>query len=213
MPWQRGRQDHLGRLAGAGAQTTGAYSSVADEHGVESELHLESYTTFASVDLLADHMVASVLVGLSGTSQSSVSRRCVTATAERLTEFRSRPLGDRRWLIVFVDGFDFAGHALVGALGVTADGTKVPRGVIEGSTQKAMVVRGPITNSRDRGLDATDGISFVLDGPRCWPKRYDPSGGRHEFHGERAILRRTTTRRSRRTGTDQPVSSPRRHRH
>jgi len=119
--------------------------SVADEDGAEHEVRLESYDTFASVDLLADHMVASMLAGLSGrryqralepvgetvvasssgTSQSAVSRRFITATAERLAEFRSRPLDDRRWLIVFVDGFDFAGHMMVGALGVTGDGTKV----------------------------------------------------------------------------------------
>jgi hypothetical protein len=120
--------------------------TVADEAGVEREVRLESYDTFASVDLLADHMVASMLAGLSGrryesalepvgetveavasgTSQSSVSRRFITATAERLAEFRSRPLDDRRWLIVFIDRFDFAGHTMIGALGVTADGTKVP---------------------------------------------------------------------------------------
>jgi hypothetical protein len=40
--------------------------TVADENGVEREVHLESYDTFASVDLLADHMVASMLAGLSG---------------------------------------------------------------------------------------------------------------------------------------------------
>jgi hypothetical protein len=36
---------------------------------------------------------------------------------------------------VFIDGFDFAGHTMIGALGVTADGTKVPLGVVEGSTE------------------------------------------------------------------------------
>jgi transposase-like protein len=161
--------------------------TVADDNGVEQEVHLESYDTFASVDLLADHMVASMLAGLSGrryssalepvgeaveaeasgTSQSSVSRRFITATAERLAEFRSRPLDDQRWLIVFVDGFDFAGHTMIGALGVTADGTKVPLGVVEGSTENATVVRHLITGLRDRGLDASGGILFVLDGGKA----------------------------------------------
>ena len=77
-----------------------------------AEVHLESYDSFARVDLLAEHMVASMLAGLSGrryqaalepvgdavesiasaTSQSSVSRRFVTATAERLAEFRATHL-------------------------------------------------------------------------------------------------------------------------
>ena len=41
--------------------------TVAGESTASSgEVHLESYDTFASVDLLADHMVASMLAGLSG---------------------------------------------------------------------------------------------------------------------------------------------------
>jgi putative transposase len=188
--------------------------TVADLDGVEHEVHLESYDTFASVDLLADHMVASMLAGLSGrryqralepvgaaveadssgTSQSSVSRRFVNATAERLTEFRSRPLDDRRWLICFVDGFDFAGHTMVGALGVTSDGTKVPLGVVEGSTENATVVRGLIAGLRDRGLDASEGILFVLDGGKALAKAVRDVFGdsaviaRCRLHKERNIL-------------------------
>jgi putative transposase len=161
--------------------------AVADAGGLEREVHLESYATFASVDLLVDHMVASMLAGLSGrryerahepigevveasssgTSQSSVSRQFITATKERLAEFRSRPLGDQRWLICFVDGFDFAGHTMVGALGVTGDGSKVPLGVVEGSTENKAVVRHLITGLRDRGLDASEGVLFVLDGGKA----------------------------------------------
>jgi len=152
-----------------------------------AEVHLDSYETFASADLLTAHTVAAMMAGLStrrydaalepvgaevadkttSTSRSSVSRRFVAATAERLAEFRSRPLGDAKWLVIFVDGFDFAGHTMVGALGVTADGTKVPLGVVEGSTENASVVRGLISGLRDRGVDATDGILFVLDGGKA----------------------------------------------
>lgn len=185
--------------------------SVADADGGEREVHLESYDTFASVDLLADHMVASMLAGLSGrryatalepvgehvkqaassTSQSAVSRRFVTATAERLAEFRARPLDDRRWLICFVDGFDFAGHTMVGALGVTADGTKVPLGVVEGSTENANVVRGLITGLRDRGLDATEGILFVLDGGKALTRAV------RDVFGDHAVIARCRTHKER----------------
>jgi transposase-like protein len=188
--------------------------SVAGADGVEREVRLESYDTFASVDLLADHMVASMLAGLSGrryeralepvgeqveasasgTSQSAVSRRFITATAERLAEFRSRPLDDQRWLIVFVDGFDFAGHTMVGALGVTADGTKVPLGVVEGSTENATVVRGLVAGLRDRGLDATEGVLFVLDGGKALARAVRDVFGDHaviarcRVHKERNVL-------------------------
>jgi putative transposase len=185
--------------------------SVGDEGGVEHEVRLESYDTLASVDLLADHMVASMLAGLSGrryqralepvgetveavasgVSQSSVSRRFITATAERLAEFRARPLDDQRWLICFVDGFDFAGHTMVGALGVTADGTKVPLGVVEGSTENATVVRHLISGLRDRGLDASQGLLFVLDGGKALTKAV------RDVFGESAVIARCRVHKER----------------
>jgi putative transposase len=185
--------------------------TVGGGEGVEREVRLESYDTFASVDLLAEQMVASLLAGLSGRryeqalepvgeaveqtasgiSQSSVSRRFITATAERLAAFRSRPLDDQRWLIVFVDGFDFAGHTMVGALGVTADGTKVPLSVVEGSTENASVVRGLITNLRDRGLDTSQGVLFVIDGAKAVAKAIG------EVFGDQAVIARCRVHKER----------------
>jgi transposase-like protein len=128
------------------------------------------------------------------TSQSAVGRRFVAATKERLAEFRARPLDDQRWLICFVDGFDFAGHTMIGALGVTADGTKVPLGVVEGSTENATVVRGLIAGLRDRGLDASQGILFVLDGGKALARAVRDVFGDHAViarcrqHKERNVL-------------------------
>jgi putative transposase len=185
--------------------------SVGGDDTEESEVHLESYDTVASVDLLADHMVASMLAGLStrryeaglepvgetvqdmasGTSRSSVSRRFCAMTAERLAEFRSRPLDDQRWLICFVDGFDFAEHTMIGALGVTADGVKVPLGVVEGSTENANVVRGLIASLRDRGLDASEGILFVLDGAKALHKAV------RDVFGDQAVIARCRVHKER----------------
>ena len=131
--------------------------TVASDDQPDHEVPLESYTTFASTDLLAEGIVARMLAGVStrrypvalepvgsgveqaarSTSKSAVSRRFVTATAERLAELCARPLDQQRWLVVFVDGFRFGDHTRVGALGVTAAGTKVPLGVVEGSTENA----------------------------------------------------------------------------
>lgn len=185
--------------------------TLAGDDGQEREVRLESYDTFASVDLLAGQMVASLLAGLSGrryqralepvgeqvaagasgVSQSSVSRRFIAATAERLAAFRSRPLDSERWLIVFVDGFDFAGHTMVGALGVTAEGTKVPLGVVEGSTENASVARGLISDLRDRGLDACEGVLFVLDGGKALAK------ATREVFGEQAVIARCRVHKER----------------
>jgi putative transposase len=166
-----------------GTVTLGGRPVGDDEH----ELPVTSYETFTSADLLADGMVARMLSGLStrgypvglepvgasveqtasGTSHSAVSRRFVAATAERLTALLGRPLGGHRWLIVFLDGFSMGEHLLVGALGVTADGTKVPLGVVEGTTENTAVCTRLVAGLRDRGLDAERGVLFVLDGGKA----------------------------------------------
>ena len=182
-----------------------------DENGQDHEVRLESYDTFAKVDLLAGHMVECLMAGMSGrryeaalepvgseieqtasgTKQSSVSRRFVTVTGERLAEFRTRPLDAQRWLVCFIDGFDFAEHTMVGALGVTADGTKVPIGLAEGSTENATVVRGLVSSLRDRGLDATDGILFVLDGAKTLHKAV------RDVFGDNAVIARCRVHKER----------------
>jgi putative transposase len=151
------------------------------------ELELESYRVFASTDLLAEGMVARMLAGLStrrypaglepvgqaveqaaaGTSKSSVSRRFVAATAERLAGLLSRRLDEERWLVVFLDGFGMGEHLLVGALGVAEDGTKVPLGVVEGTTENKAVCIRLVADLRDRGLDAERGVLFVVDGGKA----------------------------------------------
>jgi putative transposase len=180
----------------------------------DTELHLESYDAFSKLDLLTEHTVASMLAGLStrgylaglepvggqveamarSTSSSAVSRRFVSATATRLAAFRSADLSGHRFLICFADGFDFAGHTMVGALGVTTDGTKIPLGVVEGSTENATVVRGLMTGLRDRGLDASGGVLFVLDGGKALHRAVKDVFGakaviqRCRLHKERNVL-------------------------
>ncbi|HSK91375.1 MAG TPA: transposase [Euzebyales bacterium] len=175
-----------------------------DQSQSAREVGLESYATFASTDLLAEGIVARMLAGVStrqypvalepvgsqveqtaqSTSKSAVSRRFVTATAERLAALCTRPLGDQRWLIVFIDGFSFADHTLVGALGVTLDGTKVPLGVVEGSTENAAVCTRLVADLSARGLDASRGVLFVVDGGKAIAKAVD------DVYGSLAVIQR-----------------------
>lgn len=152
-----------------------------------AEVPLATYGALSRSDLLADGVVARMLAGLSarrygaglepvgagvearalGTARSAVSRRFVTATSARLAELLSRPLDGQRFVAVYLDGFGMGEHLLVGALGVTADGTKVPLGVVEGTTENAAVVGALVSDLRDRGLDASAGILFVIDGGKA----------------------------------------------
>lgn len=172
--------------------------------GSGGEVALESYQEFTSTDLLCEGIVARMLAGLSTrrygaglepvgaevteqasvTSKSAVSRRFVTATAQRLTELMARRLEDRRWLVIFLDGFGMDEHLLVGALGVSEDGTKLPVGVVEGTTENTTVCTRLVANLAERGLDASRGVLFVVDGGKALEKAI------RAVFGKKAVIQR-----------------------
>ncbi|MFH1329294.1 MAG: IS256 family transposase [Actinomycetota bacterium] len=183
----------------------------ADDTG---EARLETYEEARASDLLAEHMVGAMLAGLStrrygaalepvgdatverssATSKSAVSRRFVTATTDRLGELMGRRLDAERWPVVFVDGFGFAEHQLVGALGVSEDGAKVPLAVMEGTTENKALVTRLLADLQDRGLDVSKGILFVVDGSKALtrgiPAVFGPKAliQRCRIHKERNVL-------------------------
>jgi putative transposase len=149
------------------------------------EVRLDTWDAVQAVDLLSEHMVAAALAGVStrnyqhtaleavgdvaarSTAKSTVSARFVAATRARLDELRNRDLSDRRWLVVYVDGFAFAGQTMVGALGVDVEGNKTPLGVVQGTTENKTVCRDLLTKAVERGLDASGGMLLVLDGAKA----------------------------------------------
>jgi putative transposase len=176
-----------------------------------AEASLATYQAAKATDLLAEHMVGAMLAKLStrrygaalepvgdlpakGTSKSTVSGKFVAATAERLAGLNRRPLDEQRWLIIFIDGFSFGQHLLVGALGVTAEGVKIPLAVVEGTTENATLCTRLTANLRDRGLDASNGLLFVVDGSKALSKAIRAVWGdkaliqRCRLHKERGIL-------------------------
>lgn len=101
------------------------------------------------------------------TSKSAISRRFVSATEKALGELMSADLGQLDLVALMCDGVHFAEHTCVVALGIGADGTKHPLGVVEGSTENATVVTDLLTGLRDRGLDVTRPILVVIDGAKA----------------------------------------------
>jgi len=179
-----------------------------------TEVALATYQRFADTDLLTEQVTARMLAGIStrkypvalepvgeaversatSTSKSAISRRFVAATAEHLAELCARPLDQARWPIVMLDGVHLGEHLLVVALGVTDDGTKVPLGVVEGSTENAEVCTRLVADLADRGLDVSHGILFVIDGGKALAKAIRATFGpkaliqRCRRHKERNVL-------------------------
>ncbi len=130
------------------------------------EISLATWAAVSSQELLDRHTLISMLAGVStrsyatvlepagpsveeqtsSTSKSAVSRRFVDATRARLAEFRSRPLGDRHWLVIYIDGFGFGDETLVGAIGVDDQGNKMPLSVVHGTTENKAACKRLLDN-------------------------------------------------------------------
>jgi hypothetical protein len=95
-------------------------------------------------------------------------RTLIDATTERLTAFVSRKLDD-------LDGIEFAGHAMLIALGVTIDGTKA---------ENAIVATALVQNLIDRGLRVEESMLFVIDGGKAIRKAL------RDVFGNRTIVER-----------------------
>jgi transposase-like protein len=152
-----------------------------------NEVPLASYRLFAAEDQLSAVVMERMLAGLAtrrhvaaaepvgqavaeqatATSRSAVSRRFIAATKTALAELLARDLAPLDIKVLMVDGEHLAEHLAVVALAITADGTKVPIGLWEGSTENATVVKALLADLVARGLDATDGLLVVIDGAKA----------------------------------------------
>jgi putative transposase len=155
----------------------------ADGH----EVPLATYRTFAAEDQLTQVVMERMLAGLatrrhvaaaepvgaeveaqaSATSRSAVSRRFVAQTKTALAELLARDLTTLDVKVLMIDGEHIAEHCCVVALAITADGTKVPVGLWEGSTENKTVATHLLADLVSRGLNATDGLLVVIDGAKA----------------------------------------------
>lgn len=179
--------------------------------GAEGEVELESYRQLQREDPLTSRAVEQMLIGVStrkyarslepvpaipgveefGTSKSAVSRRFVARTQAQLSEALSRPLGDRRWAALHIDGIAFHEHLVVIVLGVDESGMKSVLGFREGTTENATLCRELLSDIVARGVPADRYILVVIDGGKGLRK------GITEVFGQYAAVQRCQVHKKR----------------
>jgi putative transposase len=168
-----------------------------------AEVGLESYALFSGRDLLEAVMLERMLAGVGARrarrvgepaggeidevarseSKSAVSRAFVAGARAALDELLCRDLSDLELAVAMIDAIELAGMTHVVALGITADGTKVPLSLREGSTENATVATALLSDLVDRGLDLGEQQLYVLDGAKALRKAVrDVAGPRALVH-------------------------------
>ncbi|HZN84138.1 MAG TPA: IS256 family transposase [Mycobacterium sp.] len=184
------------------------------------EVPLTTYALFAGEDQLSKVVLERMLAGLAtrrhpaaaepvgeavegtatATSRSAISRRFVVATKTALAELLARDLGPLDIKVLMVDGEHIADHCCVVALAITADGTKVPVGLWEGSTENKTVAKHLLADLVSRGLNTDDGLLVVIDGAKAL------SAAVTEVFGAKAAIQRCTVHKRRNVGQHLPES-------
>ena len=124
-------------------------------------------------------------------------------TETALAELMSRDLSGLDIKVLMVDGEHMAERCVVVALAITADGTKKPVGLWDGSTENKTVVRSLLADLVDRGLAFDDGLLVVLDGAKAL------SAAVREVFGAKALIQRCTLHKRRINRPSRPGSSRR----
>jgi putative transposase len=163
------------------------------------EIGLESYQEFGSRDPFSEVVAERVLAGVStrryrqtqepvGTeleagsrsvSRSAVSREFIGRARTALAQLLSRRLDSFELVALMIDSIELADRCHVVALGICVDGTKVPLGLWEGSTENATIVSGLLSDLQERGLGCDEQILCVIDGAKALSKAIRAVIGNH----------------------------------
>jgi putative transposase len=177
--------------------------------GRGAEVTLPSIEALREGDPMTDRVAEQIALGVStrgyakslepvdpsiqthGASKSNASRVLIDATTEKLAQFVGRKLDDLDLIAMFIDGIEFAGHAVLIGLGVTIDGTKTPLGIWAGSTENTTVVTELLSNLVGRGLRVEQSTLFVIDGGKAIRKAL------RDVFGDRAVVQRCQVHKAR----------------
>ena len=151
------------------------------DRDTNEELPLRSYRRLNSKRKVKNGLLAKLLGGLSlrrysecasmvpevfGISPSSLSRRFVEVTEEKLKAFQERRLDDEEFVALFIDGKSFASENLIIVLGVNMEGRKIPIGFRQGATEHYRVCADLLNDLIDRGLSTELGLLVIIDGSK-----------------------------------------------
>ena len=151
-------------------------------HVAGRELTLPTWEAFRQIDPLNGRIVEQMLCGVStrkyerslepldqereaiGVKKSSVSRRFITATSQKVSAVLNRPLDEIDLPVIMIDGLHVGEHVVLGVLGIDTGGTKHVLGLCDGPSESEQVCRGLLRNLIERGLRVERARLFVIDG-------------------------------------------------
>ncbi len=166
----------------------------------EGEQELETLTKLQDVDLFDGHIADRMMKGVTtrnydsvissystklGIKKSSVSRAFKRASQEHLDEINHASLKEHTFIGIAIDGIEFQGRTIIGALGITPKLEKIPLGIREGNTENSEVVKDLLSSIIERGFTLhCEKLLALIDGSKALRK------GLSDVFGDRLLTQR-----------------------
>jgi transposase-like protein len=169
------------------------------DQGERKEVRLKSYEQLQEPRDRDEGVLKRILHGLScrsyeecaavvpeafGISGSTISRRYIRASAEKVRKLCERRLEGYDFVVLILDGKTFGSDEMVIVLGVTRDGRKILLGFIQTGAENERVCREMLERLLDRGMRIEEGLLCVIDGSKGLRKAI------YGVFGNRALIQR-----------------------
>lgn len=169
-----------GQLVMGGRKVSVAKPRVRGVHG--GEVMLPTWEAFRSADPLNERVVEQMMTGVStrkyerslepldqerkaiAVKKSSVSRRFIDATSQKVSDFLNRPLDELDLPVIMIDGVHVGEQVVLGVIGIDTSGNKHVLGLCDGPSESDRVCRGLLRSLIERGLVVERARLFVIDG-------------------------------------------------
>lgn len=159
---------------------------------------LESYERLRGIIVDDEYLMRGIMLGLSvrdfadlnsnpsarALSKTGVDRSFIERSAERLKEFEARRFEEMTFVALFIDGKYLIGEQIILALGVTAQGAKVPLGFVQTKSEHHQPCGDLFKDLIRRGLQVDSGVLCVIDGAKGFHKALT------NVFGSRALIQR-----------------------
>jgi transposase-like protein len=148
----------------------------------KKEIELSSYKKFQQDEPWCESVLNRMISGVSarkytrtveefsksyGISKSTISRKVIKATAEKLKDLMDRRLDHLHITVLAIDGVHIGGTAQIVAIGVDSDGKKHILGFRQGATENTAVTLELFKDLASRGLDTSHPVLVVIDGSKA----------------------------------------------
>lgn len=168
----------------------------------KGEVPLKSYEKLKSPAQFSEELLQKILRGVSaqkygetvieaakafGVSATSVSKKIVELTSQKLREFRERSLANFKPFAIFIDTIHRGGEAFMVALAVDVTGNKMALGFWQGNSENHVICEELFRDLERRGLVLSRKIIFITDGGSGLIKALRDRFGKKLIHQRCAI--------------------------